>query len=69
MTERERLAELIHKAQLLMWGKPVGDAKAQQEFIADYLLGHGEHLRIMRSSSTSTAPQSDAPHGMDGKTT
>ena len=41
MTERERLVELIHKAELAMWGKPVGDAKSQREFIADYLLNHG----------------------------
>ena len=41
MNERERLAELIHKAELAMWGKPVGDAKSQREFIADYLLDHG----------------------------
>ena len=41
MNERERLAELIHKAELTMWGKPVGDAKSQREFIADYLLNHG----------------------------
>lgn len=41
MNERERLAELIHKAELAMWGKPVGDAKSQREFIADYLLNHG----------------------------
>lgn len=41
MAERERLAELIHKAELTMWGKPVGDAKSQREFIADYLLNHG----------------------------
>lgn len=41
MTERERLAEMIHKAELKMWGKPVGDAKSQREIIADYLLDHG----------------------------
>ena len=41
MTERERLADMIHKAELKMWGKPVGDDKSQREFIADYLLDHG----------------------------
>ncbi len=41
MTERERLIELIHKAELETWGKPVATPIARREFIADYLLEHG----------------------------
>ena len=41
MTELERLAELLHKAELDMWGKTVGTPISRREFIADFLLDHG----------------------------
>ena len=42
MDVREKLVELIHKAKLSMWGKNgLSNEKAQNSYIADYLIAHG----------------------------
>lgn len=38
----EKLVELIHKAKFSMWGKNgLSNEKAQNSYIADYLVAHG----------------------------
>jgi hypothetical protein len=42
MDVREKLVELIHKAKLSMWGKNgLSNEKAQNSYIADYMIAHG----------------------------
>lgn len=38
---REKLAELIRKANTAMWGKTIPDRQAESRFIADYLIENG----------------------------
>lgn len=38
---RDKLAELIRKANTVMWGQTVLDKQAESRFIADYLIKNG----------------------------
>ncbi len=38
---REKLAELIRKANTAMWGKTISDRQTESRFIADYLIENG----------------------------
>ena len=46
MTDKKKLAELIRKAELSMWGKSFGSALAENYYIAEYLIENGVIIPI-----------------------
>lgn len=41
---KDRLADLVRRAKLHMWGKTIHSKQEENQFIADYLIAHGAIL-------------------------
>ena len=67
MDTRERFVGLIHKAKLSMWGKNgLSDEKAQNSYIADYLVFNGATLQDRKPLEAFLHPV-DAYKGLKAK--
>ena len=52
MIQRERLAELLGKAEWLLWGETVHSMQERRERIADYLLENGAVVPLCKCGDT-----------------